>query len=110
MVLITLATAYMICNKNQGPFLSKIVCTQAYEGLFIEKIVSVIFLIDAPITGAQLNEIKGRIDFNVDPSLLDKEKIKSVLNFLEKLEDDEDVQHVYANLEIDNNFGEKTLT
>jgi YebC/PmpR family DNA-binding regulatory protein len=35
---------------------------------------------------------------------LDKEKIKSVLNFLEKLEDDEDVQHVYANLEIDNNY------
>ena len=38
---------------------------------------------------------------------LDKEKIKSVLNFLEKLEDDEDVQHVYANLEIDNNYTEE---
>ena len=38
---------------------------------------------------------------------LDKEKIKSVLNFLEKLEDDEDVQHVYANLEIDNNYKEE---
>ena len=39
---------------------------------------------------------------------LDKEKIKSVLNFLEKLEDDEDVQHVYANLEIDNNYTEES--
>ena len=39
---------------------------------------------------------------------LDKEKTKSVLNFLETLEDDEDVQHVYANLEIDNNYTEKT--
>jgi len=39
---------------------------------------------------------------------LDKEKTKSVINFLETLEDDEDVQHVYANLEIDNNYTEKT--
>jgi len=39
---------------------------------------------------------------------LDKEKTKSVLNFLETLEDDEDVQHVYTNLEIDNNYTEKT--
>ena len=41
---------------------------------------------------------------------LDKEKAKPVLNFLETLEDDDDVQHVYANLEIDNNFEEKTST
>ena len=41
---------------------------------------------------------------------LDKEKTKSVLNFLETLEDDDDVQHVYANLKIDNNFSEKILT
>jgi len=34
---------------------------------------------------------------------LDQEKTKSVLNFLEILEDDEDVQYVYANLEVDNN-------
>ena len=38
---------------------------------------------------------------------LSKEKVKSVLDFLEKLEDDDDVQHVYANLKIDNNFVEK---
>ena len=38
---------------------------------------------------------------------LNKEKVKSVLDFLEKLEDDDDVQHVYANLKIDNNFVEK---
>ena len=34
---------------------------------------------------------------------LDNEKTKSVLNFLEILEDDDDVQYVYANLELDNN-------
>ena len=38
---------------------------------------------------------------------LNKERVKSVLDFLEKLEDDDDVQHVYANLKIDNNFVEK---
>ena len=41
---------------------------------------------------------------------LDKEKTKSIINFLETLEQDDDVQHVYANLAIDNNFIEKTLT
>jgi len=34
---------------------------------------------------------------------LDQEKSKSVINFLELLEEDDDVQYVYANLEIDNN-------
>jgi len=38
---------------------------------------------------------------------LDKEKTKDVIDFLETLEDDDDVQHVYANLEIDNNFTKK---
>ena len=38
---------------------------------------------------------------------LDKEKTKSVINFLETLEDEDDVQHVYANLEIDSNFSKK---
>ena len=41
---------------------------------------------------------------------LDEEKTKSVLNFLTMLEDDDDVQHVYANLEIDNPQLEKALT
>ena len=41
---------------------------------------------------------------------LNKEKVKPVLDFLEKLEDDDDVQHVYANLKIDNNFVEKIST
>ena len=36
---------------------------------------------------------------------LDQEKSKSVLNLLEKLEDDDDVQYVYANLEV----GSKSL-
>jgi len=40
---------------------------------------------------------------------LDKEKTESVLNFLEILEEDDDVQHVYANLEIDNNFSKEGL-
>ena len=35
---------------------------------------------------------------------LDKEQTQAVLNFLETLEDDDDVQYVYANLEIDSNF------
>jgi YebC/PmpR family DNA-binding regulatory protein len=34
---------------------------------------------------------------------LDKEKTKSVLNFLELLEDDDDVQYVYANIEVNKN-------
>jgi len=41
---------------------------------------------------------------------LDEEKTKSVINFLETLENDDDVQYVYANLEIDNNFAEKIST
>ena len=40
---------------------------------------------------------------------LDQEKTKSVLNFLETLEDDDDVQHVYANIVIEKNFTEKNL-
>jgi YebC/PmpR family DNA-binding regulatory protein len=38
---------------------------------------------------------------------LDEEKTKSVLNFLEILEEDDDVQYVYANLEVKSNFIEK---
>ena len=38
---------------------------------------------------------------------LDEEKTKRVLNFLEALEDDDDVQHVYANLEINRNINIK---
>jgi len=38
---------------------------------------------------------------------LDREKTKSVLSFLETLEDDDDVQHVYANLDLDVNLEEK---
>jgi len=41
---------------------------------------------------------------------LNEEKAKSVLDFLEKLENDDDVQHVYANLKIDNNSVEKIST
>ena len=38
---------------------------------------------------------------------LDEEKTKSIINFLETLENDDDVQHVYANLEIDSNSSGK---
>ena len=38
---------------------------------------------------------------------LNEEKTKSVLNFLEILEEDDDVQYVYANLEVISNFIEK---
>ena len=37
---------------------------------------------------------------------LDREKTRFVINFLETLENDDDVQHVYANLETDNNLVE----
>jgi|TARA_B110000438_G_C15743948_1_gene619819 YebC/PmpR family DNA-binding regulatory protein len=39
---------------------------------------------------------------------LNKEKTQSVLDFLESLEDDDDVQQVYANLEVNNEFLEKS--
>ena len=42
--------------------------------------------------------------------LLDKEKTKSILNFIEKLEDDDDVQNVYANIETDVNSMNKIST
>ena len=38
---------------------------------------------------------------------MDQEKSKTVLNFLETLEDDDDVQYVYANLEVDNELKTK---
>tara|TARA_B100000482_G_C12530207_1_gene268138 strand:- start:58 stop:804 length:747 start_codon:yes stop_codon:yes gene_type:complete len=38
---------------------------------------------------------------------LNKEKTLSVLNFLETLEDDDDVQHVYANIDIKINLSEE---
>ena len=41
---------------------------------------------------------------------LNEEKTKNVLNFLEILEDDDDVQYVYANLELGNNSSLKEKT
>ena len=41
---------------------------------------------------------------------LDREKTRSVINFFETLEDNDDVQHVYANLEIDINLTKKIST
>ena len=45
----------------------------------------------------------------INKIVLDKEKTQSVLSFLETLEGNDDVQHVYANLEIDNNFSDESL-
>ena len=45
----------------------------------------------------------------INKIILDKEKTKSVLSFLETLENDDDVQHVYANLEIDNSLSNENL-
>jgi len=39
----------------------------------------------------------------INKILLNQKKTKSVLSFLELLEEDDDVQYVYANLEVDNN-------
>ena len=41
---------------------------------------------------------------------LSNEKTKSVIDFLETLEEDDDVQRVYANLEINDDFAEKVST
>jgi len=41
---------------------------------------------------------------------LDEEKTKTVVNFLETLEDDDDVQHVYTNLEFNDKQSEKVKT
>ena len=46
--------------------------------------------------------------FPITKISLDEEKTNTVINFLETLEDDEDVQHVYANLEINNNLNMKS--
>tara|TARA_Y100000590_G_scaffold419067_1_gene520492 strand:+ start:750 stop:1499 length:750 start_codon:yes stop_codon:yes gene_type:complete len=45
----------------------------------------------------------------INKVLLNSEKTKFVLNFLETLEEDDDIQHVYANLEIEKNYKEKKL-
>ena len=39
---------------------------------------------------------------------LNNERTKLVINFLEMIENDDDVQHVYANLEINENLNGKT--
>ena len=41
---------------------------------------------------------------------LDEEKTKNVLNFLDALEDDDDVQYAYANLELDTNSATREKT
>ncbi len=45
----------------------------------------------------------------VNKIALNEEKTKNVINFLEALEDDDDVQHVYANIEINKDYLKKSL-
>ena len=55
-------------------------------------------------------KLKTKENEKVEEKQEDKEKAKPVLDFLETLEDDEDVQNVYANLEVDNNNSKNTIT
>ncbi len=57
-------------------------------------------------------KIKGAVSSNIEwipvnKISLNKEKTKSVVNFLETLEDNDDVQNVYTNLEINDNLLEE---
>ena len=55
--------------------------------------------------------ISARIEWlPINKISLNQEKTKSVLNFLKTLEDDDDIQHVYTNLKINDDFEEKILT
>tara|TARA_Y100000590_G_scaffold180110_1_gene205277 strand:- start:240 stop:986 length:747 start_codon:yes stop_codon:yes gene_type:complete len=45
----------------------------------------------------------------INKILLNEEKTKSVVNFLEALENDDDVQHVYANLNVVSNINKDNL-
>ena len=57
------------------------------------------------------NFISSRIEWlPINKISLDKEKTKLVLDFLETLEEDDDVQQVYANLELDDNFLEGKIS
>jgi YebC/PmpR family DNA-binding regulatory protein len=63
----------------------------------IEKVIQV--FLSAGIEWLPINKVS-----------LDQEKTRSVLNFLEILEDDDDVQYVYANIDIANSSGKEVLT
>ncbi len=54
--------------------------------------------------------ISSRIEWlPINKVLLNQEKTKDVLNFLETLENDDDVQYVYANIDIKNNLEMEAL-
>ena len=52
----------------------------------------------------------GIVWLPINKVILDQEKTKSVLTFLEILEEDDDVQYVYANLEVENESPMKAST
>ena len=85
--------------SSSGPYHEVIAAKDNFYKVKLEVEKKIQNFISASIEWLPINKIS-----------LDKIKTKSVLNFLEVLEDDDDVQHVYANLEIDSNFIEKTST
>ena len=84
---------------SDGPYLEVITKKENFYKVKLEIEKKIQEFISSGIEWLPINKIS-----------LNKEKVKSVLDFLEKLEDDDDVQHVYANLKIDNNFVEKIST
>ena len=84
------------CLSN-GPYHEVITKKENFYKVKIEIEKKITEFISAGIEWLPINQIS-----------LNQERTKSVLDFLEKLEDDDDVQHVYANLKIDNNFVNKT--
>ena len=85
--------------SSSGPYHEVITAKDNFYKVTLEVEKKIQDFISAGIEWLPINKIS-----------LDKIKTKSVLNFLEVLEDDDDVQHVYANLEIDSNSIEKTST
>ena len=86
------------CSSN-GPHHEVITTRDNFYKVKLEIEKKIVEFISAGIEWRPINKIS-----------LDKEKTKSLINFLETLEQDEDIQNVYANLAIDNNFTEKTST
>ena len=86
------------CSSN-GPYHELITTKDNFYKVKLKIEKKIKEFISASIEWSPINKIS-----------LDKEKTKLVINFLETLEDDDDVQHVYANLEIDRNITEKIST
>ena len=86
------------CSSN-GPYHEVITAKDNFYKVKLEIEKKIEEFISAAIEWVPINKI-----------LLDKKKTQSVLNFLEALEDNDDVQQVYANLKVDNSLEKKILT